>query len=387
MKRIFTIGVIFIILLAYHLPVDAALKSEFQDIEAKAEAIILLERDTGEILFEKNKDKKLPPASLTKIMTLLLVMEAIEQKLLALNDTVVVSEKAASMGGSQVFLSKGEEITVEELIKAVAIASGNDASVALAEAVSGTEANFVAKMNEKAEALGLKNTKFQNASGLPAKDHYTTAYDLSMMSKELLKYEKITDYTSIYEDYLRKGKEDEFWLVNTNRLIRSHPYIDGLKTGYTKEASFCLAATAVKDQMRVISVVMGADSAKDRNEMTTELIDYAFATYQTEQIFEPGEMIGQFTHLQSEKYAYPLKTSESLSLLYKKGERKESFDIDLSMISPQKLPIEQGEQLGSLIIRKEKDVIESPIYADEKIAYGSLYTLMKRSLSLIAKNE
>src|SRR5690625_4218857 len=238
------------------------------ELTEDAKASLLLERDTGKILYEKNSHEKLPPASLTKVMTLLLVMEAIDEGKLKKDELITVSQHASSMGGSQVFLAEGEQMSVDDLIKAVAIASANDASVALAERISGSETAFVKLMNNKVRQLNLENTMFQNASGLPAKNHYTTAYDIAIISKELLKYEDITNYTSIYEDYLRKGEENEFWLVNTNRLVRFFPHVDGLKTGYTKEAKFCLTATAKKDDMRVVSVIMGAESSKERNAMT-----------------------------------------------------------------------------------------------------------------------
>src|SRR5690606_32370164 len=208
------------------------------NLAPNAKSAILMERDTGTIIYDKNAHEILPPASMTKLMTMLIIMEEMEKGNLKKDEIIRVSENAASMGGSQIFLEAGEEMTVEELLKGVAIASANDASVALAERISGSEEAFVAEMNKKAKELGLKNTKFQNTSGLPAKDHYSTAYDMAIIAKELLKYETITEYTSIYEDYLRKGKENEFWLVNTNKLVRFYPGVDGLKTGYTQEAKY-----------------------------------------------------------------------------------------------------------------------------------------------------
>src|SRR5690625_1952934 len=202
-------------------------------------------------------------------------MEAIENNKLGWDEKITVSEYASSMGGSQIFLDVGEQMTVEDLVKGIAIASGNDASVALAERIAGSESAFVAMMNEKVKQLNLENTIFQNASGLPAKNHYSSAYDMAIVSKELLKYEKITEFTSIYEDYLRKGKENEFWLVNTNKLVRFYPEVDGLKTGYTSEAKFCLAATAKKEDKRFIAVVIRADTTKEKKNIITKRIDYA----------------------------------------------------------------------------------------------------------------
>lgn len=353
----------------------------------KAKAALLLERDTGKVLYEKNAHEKLPPASLTKVMTLLLVMEAIDQGKLKKDELITVSQHASSMGGSQIFLAEGEQMSVDDLIKAVAIASANDASVALAERISGSEPAFVKLMNDKVRQLNLENTMFQNASGLPAKNHYTTAYDIGIISKELLKYEDITNYTSIYEDYLRKGEENEFWLVNTNRLVRFFPYVDGLKTGYTKEAKFCLTATAKKDDMRVVSVIMGAESSKERNAMTMSLIDYAFNHYEADQIYAQKDLIGKYTNVKSKKFEYSIKTNEPITILRQKGEAKIDYETDIVLFEKQ-LPIEKGEQIGKLVIKKDGDSLyESPLYANEAIEYGSIFTLMKRVTKNIVKND
>ncbi len=193
------------------------------NLAEKALSAIVIERDTGEVLYEKNSNKALPPASMTKIMTMLLIMEAIDEGKLKYEDMVTVSEYAASMGGSQVFLEPGEQMSVDDLLKAIAVASGNDAAVAMAEHIGGSEEEFVKLMNDKAAELNLENTTFQNTNGLPVANHFTSAHDLAVIAKELLKYENITSYTGIYEDYLRKGTDKEFWLVNTNKLVRFYP--------------------------------------------------------------------------------------------------------------------------------------------------------------------
>jgi D-alanyl-D-alanine carboxypeptidase len=244
-----------------------------------ARSAILMDADSGTIIFEKNSHDRLPPASITKIMTMLLVMEALDEGRIKLTDKVTASEYAASMGGSQIFLEAGEEMTVEDLLKGVAIASGNDASVALAEKIAGTEQEFVRMMNERAQQLGLKNTHFVNANGLPAENHYTSAYDIAVMSRELLKHPEITKFTGLYQDYLRKDTDKPFWLVNTNKLVRFYAGADGLKTGYTSEAKFCLSATAKRDDFRVIAVVMGEPDTKTRNAEVSQMFDYAFAMF------------------------------------------------------------------------------------------------------------
>src|SRR5690625_4678839 len=256
-----------------------------------AKSAILIERDTGKKLFDKNAHEKLPPASMTKVMTLLLIMEALDKGDLKKDEMIRISERASSMGGSQIFLEAGEEMSVNDLLKSVAVASGNDASVALAERIAGSEEAFVELMNKKATALGLENSHFANSSGLPANDLYSTAYDLAIIARELLKYESITNYTSIYEDYLRKGKKNEFWLVNTNKLVKFYPGVDGLKTGYTTEAKYCLTATAKKDDMRVIAVVMGAESVKKRNATVSGMLDYAFNHYDTNKLYDKHEKL------------------------------------------------------------------------------------------------
>ncbi|MEI3604683.1 D-alanyl-D-alanine carboxypeptidase family protein [Pseudogracilibacillus sp. SE30717A] len=387
MKRYtYIIGMALFIAIFVFSPVGAEEQKTELELTKDAKASLLIERDTGEIIYEKNAHQKLPPASMTKVMTLLLVMEAIEHKKLTLDEMVTVSERASSMGGSQVFLSEGEQMSVEDLIKAVAIASGNDASVTLAERIAGTEEAFVNLMNKKVEQLNLKNTKFQNSSGLPAKEHYSTAYDMAMIAKELLKYEDIVNYTSIYEDYLRKGKENEFWLVNTNKLVRFYPYVDGLKTGYTSEAKFCLTATAKKDDMRVVAVVMGADTAKNRNTMTMNLIDYAFSHYESEKLFDKGETVTNLRHLQSKNLTYDVKTSEPISLLHKKGESDQPFTTEIKMNNNVDLPIHLGDEVGTLLIKKDNElIIESPLIVEEEVEVASFFDLMKRSIKNIAK--
>lgn len=382
------IGIITWILLLLLVPnnVDAA---EITDRTEDVKSAILLERDTGRILFDKNAHEKLPPASMTKLMTLLLIMEALEKGEITLDEKVTVSERAASMGGSQVFLAQGEQMTVKDLIKAIAIASGNDASVAMAERIAGTEQAFVSLMNERLATLQLKNTQFKNASGLPEKEHYSTAYDMAMIAKELLKYENITNYTSIYEDYLRKGEENEFWLVNTNKLVRFYPHVDGLKTGFTNEAKYCLTATAKQDDMRVISVVMGAETVKDRNATIMNLMDYAFNQYETERIFSKGEKIAEINDIRSEEVTYDVLTSEPISVLHKKGKRAATeVKHEVSLQKEAQAPLGKGRTVGELIVRVDEEQTHvSPLVIEEEIKEASFMQLWKRALQHIAKNS
>lgn len=247
-------------------------------LELETPSYILMEATTGRVLCEKNADQPLPPASVTKIMTLLLVMEAIDSGTIKLTDMVPVSEEAAGKGGSQIYLEVGEEMTVEDMLKAVVVASANDASVALAELVAGSEQAFVERMNKRAAELGMVNTHFENATGLDdtTVNHTCSARDIAIMSRELLKHKKILDFTTIWMDTVRNG---EFGLTNTNRLIRFYNGANGLKTGSTAKAKFCISATALRDNMQLIAVIMAAPSRDSRNESAKKLLDYGFANY------------------------------------------------------------------------------------------------------------
>jgi len=245
-------------------------------LELTAKSAVLMEASTGKILYEKESHAPLPPASVTKIMTLLLVMEALDAGQYTLDDLVSVSPLAASMGGSQVFLEENEQMSVHDMIKAVAVASGNDAAVALAEFTAGSHEGFVSKMNERAKALGMNDTSFINCNGLDTDGHLTSAHDIALMSKELMKHPKIFEYTTIWMDSLRNG---EFGLVNTNKLVRFYQGATGLKTGSTSVAGFCISATAKRDGMDLIAVVMGAPTSKERFADATKMLDYGFANY------------------------------------------------------------------------------------------------------------
>src|SRR5699024_10667643 len=351
------------------------------DLAIDAKSALLMEKDTGKILYDENIHETLPPASMTKIMTLLLIMEALDQDKLALNETVRISEHAASMGGSQIFLESGEEMSVEDLLKGIAIASGNDASVALAEAIAGSEDAFVKKMNEKDKDLGLKNTHFQNTTGLPAEDHYSTAHDLAIMAQELLKYESITDYTSIYEDYLRKGEEAEFWLVNTNKLVKFYPGVDGLKTGYTSEAKYGLTATAKLDDMRVIAVIMGAETTKERNKMISNMLDYAFNHYETKKLFEKDETITNVQLLKAEEKHINIAVSEPISTIHKKGESPKEIETSLELSDNLTPPLKKGDHAGELVVKSGgKTISKTPLVITHDVHHASLLTLFKRAI-------
>jgi D-alanyl-D-alanine carboxypeptidase (penicillin-binding protein 5/6) len=358
------------------------------DLADNVKSAILIERDTGSVLYEKNSGEQLPPASMTKVMTMLLIMEAIDEGKLSWDEKIRTSEYAASMGGSQIFLEPGEEMTTKQMLQGIAIGSGNDASVAMAERIAGSEEAFVEMMNKKAKELGLKNTKFQNPTGLPAEDHYSTSYDMAMMAKELLKYEEITKFTGTYEAYLREDTDKKFWLVNTNRLVRFYPGVDGLKTGFTSEAKYCLTATAQKEGMRVITVVFGAPTSKERNAQVTKMLDYAFSQYKTHPMYERNHALGKVSVSKGEKKKVEALTSEPISLLTKKGEGIEDIEQKVILDKNIKAPIQKGDKIGTLTLTKNgKTLVESPLVAKEDNKEAGWWTLFKRSMGMLTKSE
>ena len=388
MKRLVSVMLTIILLTTFAAPLAFAEEKTGVELADNVRSAILIERDTGKVLYEKNSNESLPPASMTKIMTMLLIMEALDEGKLSYDEKVRASEYAASMGGSQIFLEAGEEMTVEELLKGIAIGSGNDASVAMAERIAGSEEAFIDMMNKKAEELGLKDTKFQNTTGLPVEEHYSSAHDMAIMSKELLKYEDITKYTGKYEAYLREDTDNKFWLVNTNKLVRFYPGVDGLKTGFTREAMYCLTATAEKDGMRVIAVVFGAPTPKDRNAQVTKMLDYAFSQYKTHPMFERNHVMGSAKISKGKDKTLDVVTSEPISLLTKKGENIDDVSQKVTVHKDLKAPIKKGDPVGELVIEKNGEkLIQSPLVAKEDIDKASWWDLFKRSFGIFSKTN
>ncbi|MFE4898295.1 D-alanyl-D-alanine carboxypeptidase family protein [Peribacillus butanolivorans] len=386
MKRILSLFLTVLIAAGFSIPHTKAAEDKGVDLAANAKSAILIERDTGTVLYDKNADDRLSPASMTKIMTMLLIMEAIDKGELTMKEKIRTSEYAASMGGSQIFLEPGEEMTTEQMLKGISIGSANDASVAMAERIAGSEEEFVKKMNKKAKDLGLKNTKFQNVTGLPVKDHYSSAYDMSIMAKELLKYDTITRFTGTYEDYLRENTEKKFWLVNTNRLVKFYPGVDGLKTGFTNEAKYCLTATAKKGNMRVIAVVFGAASPKERNAQVTKMLDYAFSQYITYPIYKRGEMLGESKVSKGHKKMAIGVTSEPISVLTTKNGTAKDFTKKITLNKDLNAPIKKGDQIGTLELKKNGKVyVESPIVAKETVEKASWWQLYKRAFGMFTQ--
>lgn len=357
------------------------------NLATNAKSAIMIEASTGKIIYEKNADEQLPMASMTKMMTLLLIMEEIEKENLKWDEMVTASVHAASMGGSQIFLSVGEQMSVEDLVKGICIASGNDAAVAMAERIGGTEENFVKMMNEKAKALGLKNTTFQNACGLDDENHYSSAYDMAFIAKELVKYDKVLEYSGTYEDYLRKDTDNSFWLVNTNKLVRYYQGVDGLKTGYTSTAGYCITTTAKRNDMRLITVVMGEPSSTIRNSETTTMLDYGFNTYQIDKVLTKETILTKEKVVLGTKDQVEIIPKEDINILNTKSgtKRNVTYEVDLNSI---KAPIKKGETVGKInIIEDNKIIMTIDATVNEDIDKLNIFASYYRELLDILKGN
>ena len=350
-----------------------------ENLAANAKSAIMIEESSGKVLFENNADEKRAPASMTKVMTLLLIMEHIESGKIKLTDKVMISENASGMGGSQVFLEAGTEMTVDELIKAICIASGNDAAVAMAEFIGGSEENFVDLMNKRAKELGMKNTTYENPHGLDSSNHLTSARDMSIVARELVKHQKILDYSSTYEEYLNKPDGSSTWMVNTNKLIRYYNGLDGLKTGFTETAGYCLTATAIKNNMRLITVVMGEETSEVRNKETVELLNYGFANYKKNVVIERDVNLGTISISNSKKEIVSLKLiDDAVDLAANNEETKYAHKIILKDV---KAPIKVGDVVGTLDLYKNgKKVNSFGITVSEYVKKANIWDYYKRNL-------
>ena len=308
-----------------------------------AAAAVLMEKETGAILYEQNAHDKLEPASVTKVMTLLLVLEAIDDGRLALDDMVTVSAHAASMGGSQVYLKEGEQMSVDDMLKAVAVVSGNDAAVALAEHLAGSEEGFVEQMNQRAAELGMADTCFVNCTGLPAAGHLTSAHDIAVMSRALIQHPKIRDYTTIWMDSIRGG---QFQLANTNKLVRFYEGATGLKTGSTDAAGYCLSATAERDGMELIAVVLKAKTSEQRFESAKSLLNFGFANYTLTDVY-PGQALPPVDVLLGEQDTVQPVLAQSSRILVDKAQLND-VTSELRLCENVEAPVEQGQVLGTI---------------------------------------
>ncbi len=373
--------VVFMLVIFMSFP--AFIKADNLTLAPNSKSAIMLEVSTGEILFEKNSHERLHPASMTKMMSLLLIMESIEKNIIKLDDMVTVSSNASGMGGSQILLETNEQMSVDDLIKGVTIASGNDAVVALAERIAGTEEEFVNMMNNKVKELDLNDTNFKNSHGLDAANHYSSAYDMSIIAKELVKHEKILEYSRIYEMYLRENTDRKIWLVNTNKLVRFYNGVDGLKTGYTKEAGYCLTATAKKNDMRIITVVMGEPDSSTRNSEVTGMLDYAFSQYEIEKLLSKESIIGEtLVEKGTNKYVKLVPTSD-VTVLNKKinGKKNATYEVEVDNIIA---PVTKGSIVGKLHIKEDDNLTRTiDITVSEDVKKANLFELYLRYLKEI----
>jgi D-alanyl-D-alanine carboxypeptidase (penicillin-binding protein 5/6) len=359
--------------------VQATEANPVPQFKVNAKAAVLIEAETGNVVFSMNENQPLPIASITKIMTMLLVMEAVDSGKLDLKDTVKVSANACRMGGSQVYLKEGEIFTVEELLKAVAVHSANDASVALAEKVSGSEESFVQLMNQRAEELKLKNTRFLDSTGLTDEGHYSSALDVAIMSRELLtKHPRIIYYTTIWHDTFRDGKFD---LDNTNKLVNRYSGITGLKTGFTNRAGFCLAASAERDGTKLISVILGSESNDARFSESARLLDFGFANWETAKIEKKGMPAGVIMVKKGVTMEVPLVYSDNAVILVKKG-KKDKLQETVEIPENINAPVENGQIVGVLNIDLEGNRLASiPITAaneSKRCTFGLMFGVLAR---------
>ena len=375
MKKI--CGILLLLLVLFPFNISA------MELATNASSVIVMEPTTGEIIYERNSHERRHPASMTKIMTMLLVMEAIEKDIIKWDDIVTVSSNASGMGGSQILLETGEQMSVYDMFKGLAVASGNDAAVALAEKIAGTEEMFVKMMNDRAKELGLQDTNFKNCHGLDDANHYSSAYDMAIMAKELVKHEKIFEFTSIYEDYLRKGTDRSFWLVNTNKLVRFYKGVDGLKTGYTSEAGFCITATANINDMRIITVVMGEPDSETRNKDVSSVFDYVYAQYGLQKIVDTETILDEVSVEKGKVESIGIVAKEEVNDLYNKNDGTGNFTYEVE-VDNLKAPLSKGDVVGKLTLKENNNVIRTiDLTVKEDVKKANIFELYLRYLSQI----
>lgn len=355
----------------------------YGEIDITSKSALLMDYNTGKVIYSLNENEKLPPASITKIMTLFLTMEALSNGRITYDDKVVISDYAASMGGTQIYLEPGETQTVEDLVRAATIRSANDAAVALGEFISGSNEAFVKLMNDKAKALGMVNTHFSNSSGLPTEDHYTSAYDIAIMSRELLRHNKISKYLTSYMEDLVVGKKKDSTqtMVNTNKLIKSYEGTTGIKTGSTNAAGYCLSASAKRGDLQLIAVVLGAKTGAIRFEEAKKLLDYGFANYNSITIGKKGETIVNIPLEKGDEISIDLILERDAYALIPKDNKGK---VDKEVKYPDKilLPIEKGQIIGELLISIEgKEIDRINLIAKNDVNSAGLLKLLKRTFT------
>ena len=345
-------------------------------INLKSQSGIIIEADTGKVLFEKDADTKRAPASMTKIMTMLLIVEELEKGNISLKDEVTISERAASMGGSQIYLEKGSTATVEELLTTIAVGSANDSAVAMAEKIGGTVENFVVLMNKRAKELGANNTTFKNPHGLDEEGHETTARDMALIAKEVVKHDNIIKLSSTYETTIRHKNGKSLWLVNTNSLIKFYSGLDGLKTGFTDKAGYCLTGTMKRNDMRLITVVMHAETKEDRNTDTINMMEYAYSMYNKKTLVSSENYLGNMfiDNAKSRKVKYYLEKDANVIVDKNTREVNYKYDIELDNI---KAPLKKGDKIGTLKLNYNNEIIDYNLIVKEDVYKSNFFTRMK----------
>lgn len=352
-----------------------------------AKSGILIDANSGKIIYEKEKDKELAVASMTKMVAQIIILEEIEKGNIKWNQEVIVSKNAADMGGSQIYIEEGEKITVEDLMKGISMASGNDATVQMAEVIAGTEEKFVELMNKKVKELGLKHTRFSNCTGLDQENHYSSAYDMAIIARELvINHPDILKFSSLYEDYLREDTENKFWLVNTNKLVRFYDGADGLKTGHTDAAGYCLAATAKRNDLRLIAIVLGENDSKVRNSETMALLDYGFNSVKVNVLKKKGEVVKKIKIDKANKEIVSAILKDNLGVVENIGDNKKySYNVSIDKI---KLPINKGSKIGKIEVLENKKIVSTgDLVISDTIAPLSYLDLFKKgAIDLISGN-
>ena len=352
-----------------------------------AKSGILIDANSGKIIYEKEKDKELAVASMTKMVAQIIILEEIEKGNIKWNQEVIVSKNAADMSGSQIYIEEGEKITVVDLMKGISMASGNDATVQMAEVIAGTEEKFVELMNKKVKELGLKHTRFSNCTGLDQENHYSSAYDMAIIARELvINHPDILKFSSLYEDYLREDTENKFWLVNTNKLVRFYDGADGLKTGHTDAAGYCLAATAKRNDLRLIAIVLGEDDSKVRNSETMALLDYGFNSVKVNVLKKKGEVVKKIKIDKANKEIVSAILKDNLGVVENIGDNKKySYNVSIDKI---KLPINKGSKIGKIEVLENKKIVSTgDLVISDTIAPLSYLDLFKKgAIDLISGN-
>lgn len=367
MKKIILFLLISIIL------IPGIVSAEDLDITPNGKSAILMDYNTGKILYNKNANSKTSVASLTKMMGLIIIFEKIENSSLKTNEILTISKNAKEMGGTQIWLEEGEKISVDDLLKGITMASANDAMVAMAERVSGTEQEFVKDMNKKAKELGLKNTNFVNCTGFDEKGGYSSAYDMALIAKELLKHKKVLDYTSKYESYIRENTDNKTWIVNTNKLVKFYKGVDGLKTGYTEEAGSSIAVTALKNNLRLIAISFGYQNTTLRNKEAISMLDYGFNQYQNKKIISKEKVIKKLKLDKADKNNVDLVLKDDLNITIPKGQQEENYTYNIKL-NEIKYPVKKGQTLGKLYLKtNNKTIVEADLTAGDDIKKASIF--------------